>query len=667
MTAWDLFLALLLPIPPWIGFLVYRRRGRVGLSFGYFLGGILGVLMLPWWESGQHPMPSAQLGGALFGFALFMGAYREGRHGLRRMGLGAGGTTLFAGILLTAQHHPLTSLWLFWGSAILQATLLLLLSDLGYRLTHGRWLHLRMPLVGGTALLLMVLPSRWIPGLPTTMPWPSVLLSGPLLGLVALQQLLYLRAHGTWVEGRGDGFRTALAALERSLRPEDPSLALAIEAQQPILLVNERGMLLEANRAFGQLVGLPRHLLRGYELQAFLQGRDTEVWEDLRDQLLRHSHGRTTALLVRRDGGFDAVELEAAAFDRNLALLWIAEATSGTLGLREELHGPAIFDHDPEHTRPNQLANALGTILPAVEQILSDTTDARIRESAELILLATQRLAPDSRSRARSEVRSPAILKSQLPRLNRMMPKDIHLTLQAPELGLAVELDALKRITTHLALQARLGLERGTVALELEPATLGGRPWGRLTFSLAGHRARPISGLLGLGWLLQAVHESGGILDLRQEEQGYVWPQVWLPAAGPGTSAHGRALDGLQVWIVDQDPLVREALASLARHAGASVRVFLDFRDLLREGRSAQAPDLLVMERTGRLERFRRTLNTLQLTPVPMLLLGSGSALHAAAPIAFQHHRVAFLEKPFPSDHFIQCLLALLNPAPARP
>ena len=70
MSLADLTAALLLPLPPWLGFWLFRRKGRVGLSYGYFLGGILAILALPWPRLTGHQVPTALLGSALFGFTL---------------------------------------------------------------------------------------------------------------------------------------------------------------------------------------------------------------------------------------------------------------------------------------------------------------------------------------------------------------------------------------------------------------------------------------------------------------------------------------------------------------------------------------------------------------------------------------------------------------------
>ncbi len=666
MQTSDLLLALLLPLPPWIGFLVYRAQGRVGLSYGYFLGGILGLFTVPWPQATGTPVPVSELGGALLGFSVFLQAHREGRMGLRRLLLGVGGTSAFALLLGLRLGAPMRPLWVFWSSALIMGSLWLLLSDIGYRATHGKALHLRMPLVGGLAMMAGTLITHLLPVKVSPLPWIAALFAGLLLGLVALQQLLYLRAHGIWVEGRGEGFRVALSALEREQPPEAPGLGVGLDTHQPVLLVNHRGMLLECNTAFARLVGLMRHQLRGYDLQAFFQGRDVAVWKDLEEQLLRLGHGNTVAALVRKDGSFDSVQLEATAFDRNLALVWVASPAHGSLALREDGSGGAILD-DPEvgHSGRRVAVNALGTIVPAAEQILAEAQLPRVREAAERILMAAQRLAPDTVG-AHGLSALPKTIAEAVPRLGRMLPRDIRMGVRSEALSLRAEPELLRRVLTHLVLHGRQSLEQGTVVLQATGRQLGGRPWGLLSIDLEGRLTERPTDLMGLGWLLQSVRACHGILDLHRDERGQVWPQVWLPGAEASEPGPEAPLEGLRMWILDQDPLLLGSLAAIARRAGAIPETFPDLQALLEASRRLPMPDLLVMERTSKLERFRRILNNLRLTPVPMLLLGTGSTLMQADPIAFAHSRVAFLEKPFTGSDFVQCLLALLNREPER-
>ena len=110
MSLADLTAALLLPLPPWLGFWIFRRRGRVGLSYGYFLGGILAVLAQPWAHLTGLPLPAAQLGAALFGFTLFLQAQREGVQGVRRLAVGVGGASLTSSMTRSAPRSTWTHL-----------------------------------------------------------------------------------------------------------------------------------------------------------------------------------------------------------------------------------------------------------------------------------------------------------------------------------------------------------------------------------------------------------------------------------------------------------------------------------------------------------------------------------------------------------------------------
>jgi len=651
--------ALLLPLPPWVGFWIFRRKGRVGLSYGYFLGGILSLLMLPWPHLAGLPFPSAHMGGALFGFTLYLQAHREGGQGLRRLGMGLGGASVFSLLLMAQLHIPHQSLLAFWVTALAELLLWLVLSDLGYALTRGRWLQLRMPVVGGVTLLLGTLLLRpWPDELPR-MPWTAAALAGVLLGLVALQQLPWLRANGTWVEGRGDSLRTALSLLDRGEKPEGPALAYAMDATQPMLLVNEKGLVMEANGPLARAVGLPRHQMRGYALDALIQGEGLPVWEDLRTQLMQHGCGKAGGTLSDSEGGWSPVQLEAVSFDRNLALVWIAAPDPASLAIRGSRGGPVLQE---TQAIPTALVNTLGAILPAAEQILATTQEGPTRAAAERILVATQRLRPRVET---LDLELPALeaMEALVPRLQRMVPEGFTVAHRVPDLILKTSPEALKKIATHLVLHARPTLLRGTLTLELTPRMLGGRAWAALTVVAEGPEGRIAHELLGGGWLQEAVRGGRGMLSLEEDARGGVHPTVYLPQANGALLPPPDPLAGHRAWIVDQDQGVREALVALVRAQGGEAEAFPDLKDMLRASHGSPVPDLLVLERTARLMRFHRALRAFQREPLPTLVLGRGEAL-PVHPAALGLRRLGFLDKPFPSEEFIQSLLALLAPSP---
>lgn len=667
MNIHDLGFALLLPVPPWLGFLVYRYRGRVGTAYGYFLGGILAVLALPWPALGKD-LPSPHLGGALLGFTLFIVAHRDGGRGLRRLGYGVGGASVFVWLTGVRMGLDMRSVPALWVMALLHGGLWLVLSDLGHRLTHGRWLAARVPVAGGLAFLGATSIFRNLPLGAQPLSWGASLLGGLLLGLVALQQMLWLRRQGIWVEGRGDGFRVAMSALEGDKPPDGPPLAYALEGRQPMFLVSEKGMLLETNTAFSRLVGMPRHQLRGYLLQDLFQGREAPAWDTLRDMLLRDFKGSVRAILVRKDSSFQNVTLEAVAFDRNMALVWIVDPAPGTLALRSEmdlaLQTPVLGAREA-----GALAqNALGTIMPAVEEILSESWNVRTRGAAERILLAAQRLVPEGGHATGGSpfphLQAAPAMAGLLPRLEAMLPQGWRVTHRTPDLTLFVEPEAFQRIATQLVLHGRQGLREGTITLAMDPVALGHRSWALVTLELAGAPAPWEGDFLGLAWLQDTVRASLGILEMSHDGRGFLWPRIFLPCQSQEADLASRLLRGRTVWIIDRDPATRDALGALVRSAGGQARTHAGLRPFLEQARSQALPDILVLERTDSLERFQARLRRLGGAGIPAVLLlgdgrpwaqGDGSNRNGGPA------RVILLEKPFPGQNFLQCLLALLH------
>ena len=675
MNSRDLLFALLLPVPPWLGFLIYRYRGRVGIAYGYFLGGILAMLALPWPQMGKD-LPSPHLGGALLGFTLFIAVHLDGGKGMRRLVYGVGGATFFIWLTGGRMGLDMRSVFAFWAMALMDAGLWLLLSDLGYRVTQGRWLAVRMPVTAGLAFLIATDLFRNLPLGASPLSWFASLLAGVLLGLVALQQLLWLRRQGIWVEGRGDGFRVAMAALEGDKPAEGPSLAYAIEARQPMFLVNEKGMLLETNTAFSRLVGFPRNQIRGFLLQDLFQGRDAPAWEDLQEKLRRDFKGSAQATLVRKDSSFQNVRLEAVAFDRNLALVWIADPQPGTLALRGELDAALQTPVLGVQEAGRLAENALGTILPAVEQILEETWNARTRDAAERIMVAAQRLAPAAGRRpggaALPRVQAAQAMEALLPRLQKMLPPEFTAAHRTPPLTLFMEPEALQRIATQILLHGRQGLAQGTITLAMAPVFLGNRSWALLTLELTGRPSRWEGDFLGLTWLQDTVREALGILEMEHDGRGFLWPRIFLPCQGLEPDPASRFLNGRSVWIIDQDPQVRGLLCGLVRDAGGEALAHAGLRPFLEGLRRNTLPDILVLERTGRLERFQARLRRLagpaaEAREPRILLLGDGRPWAAGDGSNREGgaSRVILLGKPFPGQNFLQCLLALLHEDPA--
>lgn len=656
----DLLAALLLPLPPWLGFWIFRRKGRIGLSYGYFLGGILTVLAVPWAHLTGLPLPASQLGGALFGFTLFLQAQREGAQALRRLAVGVGGATGFLVLLLLRLRLPWQEVGIFWAGAILEALLWFFWSDLAYRWSKGTRLEIRMPLVGATALSTGALAQLLLPAAAPRLPWPAALLGGILLGLVALQQLRWLRSQGAWVEGRAEGLRVALSLLEQQ-SAEAPSLSLGLEARQPMWLVDAQGQILDSNGPFSHLVGLPRHQLRGYDLNALFQGGEMAVWEGLRAQLLQFGCASLQATQVSEDGTFRQVGLAATIFDRGMALVWIAEPVPGSLHIRG---GDGALAPGGEEPARRQTANALLALSAAVARLRVDAEGASFRTAVEQISTAAHSLDPTAGpTLLPASLEGRAALAAMLPRLRSIIPVGSALHLEAADLALAVDAETLRRIVTHLVLHATERATKGAVTLVLKRVDLGGRRFGLLYAQEPETRSTHSKTLFGLGWLRQSVLDAGGLLELDQDPTGGLRPQVYLPTpftAGAGPLLSEQPLKGQHIWVVDRDPLAREGLLTLIRLQGGHATAFEDLQTLLRESHGQPPPDLLVLERTPRLERFQRALRAFQKEPIPTLVLGMGQPL-PLNPRSLGLRRLGFLEKPFRTESFTESLLALLR------
>jgi FixJ family two-component response regulator len=124
-----------------------------------------------------------------------------------------------------------------------------------------------------------------------------------------------------------------------------------------------------------------------------------------------------------------------------------------------------------------------------------------------------------------------------------------------------------------------------------------------------------------------------------------------------------RPLEGRHIWVVDQDSLAREALMTLIHLRGGHVQAYEDLRHLLRESRGQRQPDVLVLERTPRLERFHRSLRAFQKEPIPTLVMGMGQPL-PVNPSSLGLRRLGFIEKPFRIGTFLESVMALLHQPP---
>jgi hypothetical protein len=306
------------------------------------------------------------------------------------------------------------------------------------------------------------------------------------------------------------------------------------------------------------------------------------------------------------------VRLEAVAFDRNMALVWIADTLPGTLALREEGHAPLSALAPP----PDRPASPGLRALPALEALL--------------------------------------------PHLERIFPAGIEPALRAQPATLMVEEETLRRLAIHLALHGRQGLTGGRVTLVLENLDLGGRPWARLSLDLAGPAAAWEGDLLGLSWLHRTVQASDGLLELEAGPGGFLLPRILLPRQPEAPEGQTGPLAGRTVWILHEDPAITRSLSETVAGAGGTPRSFPGLRPLLEASRRGALPDLLALQRTRPLERFQGRLAKLRGQAVPTLLLDDGRPLPQAE---WTGGRLMILERPYSGAVLLPAILALMPPS----
>ena len=213
-----------------------------------------------------------------------------------------------------------------------------------------------------------------------------------------------------------------------------------------------------------------------------------------------------------------------------------------------------------------------------MEQILEESWNARTREAAERILVAAQRLVPDGASTGAA---------------NRPPPPAGGPGHGGPDAAPAGMLRAgQQRAPPHPRPDPVHGGRRpcsgsppswsSTAARawpgapspwRCTPVTLGNRAWALLTLELAGRPGRLGGGLPGAR--LAPGHGAripGHPGDEPRRRAGFLWPRIFLPCQSREADPASRCLEGRSVWVIDRDPVVRDALCGLVRGAGGEVQ-----------------------------------------------------------------------------------------------
>lgn len=174
---------------------------------------------------------------------------------------------------------------------------------------------------------------------------------------------------------------------------------------------------------------------------------------------------------------------------------------------------------------------------------------------------------------------------------------------------------------------------------------------------------------LGLATVRGVVEAHGGHLDLESKVGSGTRITLRLPPLGdesgatPGSgSSEGEALkiQGRRILLVDDDDLVRTALATLLSEGGHQVEVAADGAAAERRVADGQVPELVVLDLNMQGLDGPQTFGRLRtLAPDLPVLIVSGFLEALPADFAMDHARVRTLAKPFTLAQFQECLREL--------
>lgn len=174
---------------------------------------------------------------------------------------------------------------------------------------------------------------------------------------------------------------------------------------------------------------------------------------------------------------------------------------------------------------------------------------------------------------------------------------------------------------------------------------------------------------LGLATVRGVVEAHGGRLDLESEVGRGTRITLCLPPLGvesgatPGSdSSEGEApkIQGRRILLVDDDDLVRTALATLLAEGGHQVEVAADGAAAERRVAGGPVPELVVLDLNMQGLDGPQTFGRLRtLAPDLPVLIVSGFLEALPADFAMDHARVRTLAKPFTLAQFQECLREL--------
>jgi two-component system cell cycle sensor histidine kinase/response regulator CckA len=503
-----------------------------------------------------------------------------------------------------------------------------------------------------------------------------------------------------------------LALLQRS---ERRFRAIYESTAMGIGLIDTTGRVVDHNRAFGEMLGLPGQELAGKELSEFTAGDEASVGDELFRELVggqRESYaleqryrradgevvwGHLTASVVRDADGYPefTVGMVHDVSDRKQLEERLYQAQK--LDAIGRLAGGVAHDF-----------NNMLTVISAHSGFLLDSLDERevgLRADVEAIEQAAQRAAALTQrllAFGRKQMLQPRIvdLNTIVLDTNKMLHRLIGerikvVTALGSDLGdVQADPGQVEQVLVNLALNARdamadggtLTIRTANVAPEQVPADKAAGPFVVLSVTDSGcgmdaaTQARVFEPFfttkrgtgtgLGLASAYGIVAQSGGFIDVTSVPDEGTTMAVYLPRVVRGRADHGspvalpaRVTGGETILLVEDEDGVRAAARRILAAQGYTVLEAFDGAEALTlaAGHSAAIDLLLTDVVMPRKTGPQVAAELLAQRPGLKVLYVSGFADEAIVPLALAGGDTAFVQKPFTHDGLAAAVRELLD------
>ncbi|GAB4255799.1 transporter substrate-binding domain-containing protein [Deferrisoma sp.] len=540
----------------------------------------------------------------------------------------------------------------------------------------------------------------------------------PVLRAIAAGAALVLLAAGALVYWNRSLRREVRRRTQEATASEERYRALLDTALEAVLVADlETGEILYANRPTERLLGLSREEILSRRIQELVAEDDQERVRQSFEEVAADRRGALPRAyqVVRPGGERRAVEAVSGPMEyqgRRAALVYARDVTE-----REENRRRA---EQADRLRsvgrlaggvPHEFNNLLAAVLGHAELGELETSDPAARRRFRAVAQAAQRggeIARQLLAYSRQQPLRPRTLdlcaevRQAVEFLRPLLPRNIEIRVACEPGSVWVRVDParLQEALVNLATNARDAMPRGGRFLvevdrvELEPAyarahqDLEPGPYARITVSDTGEgiasealphvfepffTTKPVGKGTGLG--LSTVHgfvkQSRGHVHVYSEPGIGTTVRLYLPeahpadqtgeAAEPDEPPETPACTGVEVWVVEDEPAVREMLCEFLESQGFRPVGFASGEAAL-EALGGRSPDAAVVDLVleGRSGREVGTALRERVPGLPLVYISGYSESFARAE-GLLEEGAAFLTKPFRVADLHRVLLAALE------